>query len=123
MEAAELIRRVRRVELRARGLSNQVFSGEYHSAFKGRGMAFSENRAYQHGDEIRTIDWNVTARMRSPYVKVFQEERDLTAMLLNDVGHHRQPGIDEAGTRRGTRRRPRFLCRPKQRQDRRPPLQ
>ena len=85
MEAAELIRRVRRVELRARGLSNQVFSGEYHSAFKGRGMAFSENRAYQHGDEIRTIDWNVTARMRAPYVKVFQEERELTAMLLIDV--------------------------------------
>ena len=85
MEAAELIRRVRRVELRARGLSHQIFSGEYHSAFKGRGMAFSENRAYQHGDEIRTIDWNVTARMRSPYVKVFQEERELTAMLLIDV--------------------------------------
>ena len=85
MEATELIRRVRRVELRARGLSNQIFSGEYHSAFKGRGMAFSENRAYQHGDEIRTIDWNVTARMRSPYVKVFEEERELTAMLLIDV--------------------------------------
>ena len=85
MEAAELIRRVRRVELRARGLSHQIFSGEYHSAFKGRGMAFSENRAYQHGDEIRTIDWNVTARMRSPYVKVFEEERELTAMLLIDV--------------------------------------
>lgn len=85
MDAAELIRKVRRVELRARGLSNQIFSGEYHSAFKGRGMAFSENRAYQHGDEIRTIDWNVTARMRSPYVKVFQEERELTAMLLIDV--------------------------------------
>ncbi len=85
MEASELIRRVRRVELRARGLSSQIFSGEYHSAFKGRGMAFSENRAYQHGDEIRTIDWNVTARMRSPYVKVFEEERELTAMLLIDV--------------------------------------
>lgn len=85
MEASELIRRVRRVELRARGLSSQVFSGEYHSAFKGRGMAFSENRAYQHGDEIRTIDWNVTARMRAPYVKVFEEERELTAMLLIDV--------------------------------------
>ena len=85
MEASELIRRVRRVELRARGLSNQIFSGEYHSAFKGRGMAFSENRAYQHGDEIRTIDWNVTARMRTPYVKVFEEERELTAMLLIDV--------------------------------------
>lgn len=85
MEASELIRRVRRVELRARGLSNQIFSGEYHSAFKGRGMAFSENRAYQHGDEIRTIDWNVTARMGAPYVKVFEEERELTAMLLIDV--------------------------------------
>ena len=85
MEASELIRRVRRVELRARGLSSQIFSGEYHSAFKGRGMAFSENRAYQHGDEIRTIDWNVTARMRTPYVKVFEEERELTAMLLIDV--------------------------------------
>lgn len=85
MEASELIRRVRRVELRARGLSSQIFSGEYHSAFKGRGMAFSENRAYQHGDEIRTIDWNVTARMRAPYVKVFEEERELTAMLLIDV--------------------------------------
>lgn len=85
MEATELIRRVRRVELRARGLSNQIFSGEYHSAFKGRGMAFSENRAYQHGDEIRTIDWNVTARMGTPYVKVFEEERELTAMLLIDV--------------------------------------
>ncbi|MGB1574096.1 MAG: DUF58 domain-containing protein, partial [Flavobacteriales bacterium] len=66
-------------------MSDRIFSGEYHSAFKGRGMAFSENRAYQHGDEIRTIDWNVTARMRSPYVKVFQEERELTAMLLIDV--------------------------------------
>ena len=85
MEASELIRRVRRVELRARGLSSQIFSGEYHSAFKGRGMAFSENRAYQHGDEIRTIDWNVTARMRTPYVKVIEEERELTAMLLIDV--------------------------------------
>ena len=85
MDAAELIRRVRRVELRARR-ATRFFCREYHSAFKGRGMAFSENRAYQHGDEIRTIDWNVTARMRSPYVKVFQEERELTAMLLIDVG-------------------------------------
>ncbi len=99
MEAAELIRRVRRVELRARGLSHQIFSGEYHSAFKGRGMAFSENRAYQHGDEIRTIDWNVTARMRAPYVKVFQEERELTAMLLIDVS-----ASGKIGSRGGTKR-------------------
>ncbi len=99
MEASELIRRVRRVELRARGLSSQIFSGEYHSAFKGRGMAFSENRAYQHGDEIRTIDWNVTARMRSPYVKVFEEERELTAMLLIDVSASGKLGSREKSKR------------------------
>ena len=75
MDTTELIQRVRRVELKTRGLSDRIFSGEYHSAFKGRGMAFSENREYQHGDEIRTIDWNVTARMGHPYVKVFEEER------------------------------------------------
>ncbi len=85
METAELISRVRRVELKTRGLSNRIFSGEYHSAFKGRGMAFSENREYMHGDEIRTIDWNVTARMGHPYVKVFEEERELTVFLLLDV--------------------------------------
>jgi len=85
MDTAELIQRVRRVEIKTRGLSDRIFSGEYHSAFKGRGMAFSENRAYQHGDEIRTIDWNVTARMGTPYVKVFDEERELTVFLLLDV--------------------------------------
>lgn len=85
METTELLKKVRAVELRTRGLSNQIFSGEYHSAFKGRGMAFSENREYQHGDEIRAIDWNVTARMNHPYVKVFEEERELTAMILVDV--------------------------------------
>ena len=85
MDTAELIQRVRRVEIKTRGLSDRIFSGEYHSAFKGRGMAFSENRAYQHGDEIRTIDWNVTARMGTPYVKVFEEERELTVFLLLDV--------------------------------------
>jgi len=85
METAELISRVRRVELKTRGLSDRIFSGEYHSAFKGRGMAFSENREYMHGDEIRTIDWNVTARMGHPYVKVFEEERELTVFLVLDV--------------------------------------
>jgi uncharacterized protein (DUF58 family) len=85
METTELLKKVRRIELKTRGLSNQVFSGEYHSAFKGRGMTFSEVREYQPGDEVRTIDWNVTARFNHPYVKVFQEERELTVMLLVDV--------------------------------------
>lgn len=85
----ELIKQVRRIEIRARGLSQQMFSGEYHSAFKGRGMAFSEVREYQYGDDVRNIDWNVTARLNHPYVKVFEEERELTVMLLVDVsGSH-----------------------------------
>lgn len=81
----ELLKKVRKIEIKSRGLSNQIFSGEYHSAFKGRGMAFSEVRDYQIGDEIRTIDWNVTARFNHPYVKVFEEEREMTVMLLVDV--------------------------------------
>lgn len=86
----ELIKKVRRIEIKARGLSQQMFSGEYHSAFKGRGMAFSEVREYQYGDDVRSIDWNVTARLNHPYVKVFEEERELTVMLLVDVsGSHR----------------------------------
>lgn len=85
METSELLKKVRTIEIKTRGLSNQIFSGEYHSAFKGRGMAFSEVREYMPGDEIRTIDWNVTARMNHPYVKVFEEERELTAMILADV--------------------------------------
>ncbi len=92
METSELLKKVRAIEIKSRGLSNQIFSGEYHSAFKGRGMAFSENREYQHGDEIRTIDWNVTARMGHPYVKVFEEERELTAMILVDVSASEQFG-------------------------------
>lgn len=80
----ELLKKVRKIEIKSKGLSNQIFSGEYHSAFKGRGMAFSEVRDYQMGDEIRTIDWNVTARFNSPYVKVFEEEREMTVMLLVD---------------------------------------
>lgn len=85
MDTKEILKKVRAIEIKTRGLSNQIFSGEYHSAFKGMGMAFRENREYVPGDEIRTIDWNVTARMRSPYVKVFEEERELTAMILVDV--------------------------------------
>ncbi len=90
MEERDIIKQVRRIEIRARGLSQQMFSGEYHSAFKGRGMAFSEVREYQYGDDVRNIDWNVTARLNHPYVKVFEEERELTVMLLVDVsGSHR----------------------------------
>lgn len=85
MTENEIIKQVRRIEIRARGLSQQMFSGEYHSAFKGRGMAFSEVREYQYGDDVRNIDWNVTARLNHPYVKVFEEERELTVMLLVDV--------------------------------------
>jgi len=84
-DTKELLKKVRKIEIKTRGLSNHLFSGEYHSAFKGRGMAFSEVREYQVGDEIRTIDWNVTARFNHPYVKTFDEERELTVMLLIDV--------------------------------------
>ncbi len=85
MDSSELIRKVRKIEIRTRRLTQQVFSGQYHSAFKGRGMAFSEVREYQYGDDVRSIDWNVTARFHRPYVKVFEEERELTVMLLVDV--------------------------------------
>ena len=85
METAELLKKVRKIEIKSKGLSNQIFSGEYHSAFKGRGMAFSEVREYTPGDDVRTIDWNVTARLRTPYVKVFEEERELSVMILVDV--------------------------------------
>jgi uncharacterized protein (DUF58 family) len=85
METTELLKKVRRVEIKTRGLSRHVFAGEYHSAFKGRGVAFSEVREYQFGDDIRNIDWNVTARFNHPFVKVFEEERELTVILLVDV--------------------------------------
>jgi len=85
METEELLQRVRKIEIKTRGLSNNIFAGEYHSAFKGRGMAFSEVREYQYGDDVRDIDWNVTARLGKPYIKVFEEERELTVMLLVDV--------------------------------------
>ena len=81
----DLLKKVRKIEIKTRALSHQVFAGEYHSAFKGRGMAFSEVREYQYGDDVRNMDWNVTARLRSPYVKVFEEERELTVVLLVDV--------------------------------------
>lgn len=93
-QTRELLARLRRVEIRARGLSHQIFAGEYHSAFKGKGMAFSEVRAYRYGDDVRNIDWNVTARLRDPYVKVFEEERELTVMLLVDVSGSRRFGTD-----------------------------
>lgn len=85
METTELLKKVRHIEIKARGLSRNIFAGEYHSAFKGRGMAFSEVREYQYGDDMRDIDWNVTARYNRPYVKIFEEERELTVMLLIDV--------------------------------------
>jgi len=85
MTAKEIFKKVRKIEIKTRGLSNQIFSGEYHSVFKGRGMAFSEVREYQYGDDIRNIDWNVTARFNHPFVKIFEEERELTVMLLIDV--------------------------------------
>lgn len=85
METSEILKRVRKIEIKTRGLSNNIFAGQYHTAFKGRGMAFSEVREYQFGDDIRDIDWNVTARFNHPYVKVFEEERELTVMLLIDV--------------------------------------
>ena len=85
METSEIIKKVRKIEIKARGLSSNIFAGQYHSAFKGRGMAFSEVREYQFGDDVRDIDWNVTARFHRPYVKVFEEERELTVMLLIDV--------------------------------------
>ena len=92
MTADELLQRVRKIEIKARKLSRNIFAGEYHSQFKGRGMAFSEVREYQPGDDVRSIDWNVTARLNKPYVKVFEEERELTVMLLVDVSGSRHFG-------------------------------
>lgn len=87
METSELIKKVRKIEIKTRGLSNNIFAGQYHTAFKGHGMAFSEVREYQFGDDARDIDWNVTARMNRPYIKVYEEERELTVMLLVDVSN------------------------------------
>jgi len=85
LETKDLLKKVRKIEIKTRRLSNNIFGGEYHSAFKGRGMTFSEVRNYQFGDDVRTIDWNVTARYNEPFVKVFEEERELTLMLMVDV--------------------------------------
>jgi len=93
MDATELLKKVRKIEIKTRGLSKHIFAGEYHSAFKGRGMAFSEVREYQYGDDVRNIDWNVTARFNRPYIKIFEEERELTVILLVDVS-----GSEEFGT-------------------------
>ena len=92
METSELLKRVRTIEIKTRGLSKNIFAGEYHSAFKGRGMTFSEVREYHYGDDIRNIDWNVTARHNKPYIKVFEEERELTVMLMIDVSGSRNFG-------------------------------
>ena len=95
MEASELLKKVRKIEIKTKGLSRNIFAGEYHSAFKGRGMAFSEVREYQFGDDIRNIDWNVTARYGHPFIKIFEEERELTVMLLVDVSGSRDFGTAE----------------------------
>ncbi|MCY1718721.1 DUF58 domain-containing protein [Prolixibacteraceae bacterium Z1-6] len=95
METTDLLKKVRKIEIKTRGLSRNIFAGEYHSAFKGRGMAFSEVREYQFGDDIRSIDWNVTARYNTPYIKVFEEERELTVMLIIDVSASRDFGSFE----------------------------
>ena len=94
LQPSDLLRKVRRIEIKARGLSEQVFAGQYQSAFRGRGMAFSEVRGYQVGDDVRDLDWNVTARYAHPFVKVFEEERELTVMLLVDM-----TGSTDFGTR------------------------
>ena len=99
MTPQELLKRVRKIEIKTKALSHQIFAGEYHSAFKGRGMAFSEVREYQYGDDVRNMDWNVTARMSAPYVKVFEEERELTVVLLIDIS---RSGL--FGTTRETKR-------------------
>ena len=96
METKELLKKVRKIEIKTRRLSNNIFGGEYHSAFKGRGMTFSEVRSYQFGDDVRTIDWNVTARYNEPFIKVFEEERELTLMLIVDVSSSALFGTDSA---------------------------
>ena len=95
MEATDLLKKVRKIEIKTRGLSRHIFAGQYHSAFKGKGMAFSEVREYQYGDDIRSIDWNVTARLNHPYIKIFEEEREMTVMLLIDVS-----GSNKFGTQK-----------------------
>ena len=99
METSELLSRVRRIEIKTRALTNNIFAGEYHSAFKGRGMSFAEVREYQPGDDIRDIDWNVTARMNRPYIKIYEEERELTVMLLIDLSASQMFGTRQRSQR------------------------
>ena len=99
MESTEIFKKVKKIEIKTRGLSNHIFSGQYHSAFKGRGMTFSEVREYEYGDDIRNIDWNVTARFNHPFVKIFEEEREMTVMLLIDVS-----GSNDFGSREQSKR-------------------
>ena len=115
--SSEILRQVRRIEIKTRGLSNDIFAGKYHSAFKGRGMAFSEVREYRMGDDVRDIDWNVTARSMKPHIKVYEEERELTMMLLVDVSGSRMFPSQEKYDHRN-RRRAGFLGRAEQRQGR-----
>jgi len=96
LTAKEIFKKVRKIEIKTRGLSNQIFAGQYHSSFKGRGMAFSEVREYQYGDDVRNIDWNVTARFNKPFIKVFEEEREMTVMLLIDMSASNQFGTNES---------------------------
>ena len=94
MDTSEVLKKVRRIEIKTKRLSDHLFSGEYHSSFKGRGMAFSEVRPYQFGDDVRAIDWNVTARFKEPFIKVFEEERELTLMLVVDISASETFGSD-----------------------------
>ena len=100
MDTKELLKKIRLLEIKTKGLTKHIFSGEYHSAFKGRGMAFSEVRDYHFGDEVRTIDWNVTARFNDPFVKVFEEERELSVMLIVDVSGSEEFGSDQKTKKR-----------------------
>ena len=100
MDTKELLKKVRKIEIKTRRLSDHIFGGEYHSTFKGRGMTFSEVRQYQFGDDVRTIDWNVTARYNEPYVKVFEEERELTMMLMVDVSGSELFGTSPTNSRK-----------------------
>jgi len=100
MTTTELLQKIRRIEIRTKGLTKQFFTGQYHSSFKGRGMTFSEVRDYQIGDEVRTIDWNVTARYNAPYVKVFEEERELVVMLMVDISESTVYGTGEKSKKR-----------------------
>src|SRR5690554_918686 len=99
METKELLSKVREIELKTRGLTKQVFSGEYHSAFKGRGMTFSEVKNYQYGDDVRNIDWNVTARFNEPFIKVFEEERELSVFLVLDISRSEEHSLNSSHVR------------------------